>query len=302
MKKIGIIALLVVILTGCGSKEPTKPLKFGTIPAEASLPMIIAYEKGFFTTDIEVIPFQAPTDRNAAAQSGQIDGLIADVMTALPMIESGVDVKITSDINEDFKLLASPNSGITSIKGFDGKHVAVIPKFFLQWVMDTMAESEGISYEMMNVPAFSARFEGLLNDQFEGLVFPEPQAGMLIEKGAILIAGSQEFGLKGGSIMFTTDSLTNNRAAVEDFYNGYNKAVDYLNETKAGEYVDILEKYGFPQEMEAYIDNRATKYQYAGVVPVDQFDNIMKWSQKQGLTTQDYSYDAVTDFKVNGSK
>ena len=106
--------------TGDASENasPTgETITIGTLPAEGSLPIILALEKGYFEdlgVDVEIKAFTSPNDRNVALQAGELDGTIGDVMTTAAFVDRGVALKITSDINEDFKILSSPDSGITS--------------------------------------------------------------------------------------------------------------------------------------------------------------------------------------------
>ncbi|MDF2839924.1 MAG: lipoprotein, partial [Clostridia bacterium] len=123
-----------------------------------------------------MVPFNSPNDRNVAVQAGTIDGIIGDIMTSLTFHEAGLAMKITSDINEDFKLLTSPNSGIDSFEKLNNKSVSVVPNFVLEYIMDEMAKKNGIEYKLVSIPAFTARFEALLADQIDGVIFTEPQA------------------------------------------------------------------------------------------------------------------------------
>ncbi len=71
---------------------------------------------------MELKSFTSPNDRNVAVQAGELDGTISDVMTEATFKQNGIDMTITSDILENFKILASPNSGITEMKGLADKN------------------------------------------------------------------------------------------------------------------------------------------------------------------------------------
>ncbi len=68
---------------------------------------------------MELKSFTSPNDRNVAVQAGELDGTISDVTATFK--QNGIDMTITSDILENFKILASPNSGITEMKGLADK-------------------------------------------------------------------------------------------------------------------------------------------------------------------------------------
>jgi len=304
MKKILSILLTVVttaaILSGCAKKqEEQKVLNFGVLPAESAIPIIVAKEKGFFDKEgikVEVAQFNSPNDRNTAIQAGKIDGTIADVMTALTFNEGGFKMKITSDINEDFKLLTSPKSGIDSFEKLNNKDVSIVPGFVLEYIMDEMAKKNNISYKTVVIPLFQARFEALLADKISGVMFTEPQASMLIAKGAKLLATSTDYGLKAGTIIFNEKTIAEQPNTIKSFYAAYNKSIEYINKTDAKEYSSILKKYGFPDEVMQYL-NGDVDYKKAGKITDETFDNVLQWTKSKNMVKKDYKFEDVSDFK-----
>ncbi|WP_232219623.1 ABC transporter substrate-binding protein [Carnobacterium pleistocenium] len=251
------------------SENMNEPLRFGTLPAESAIPIILAEENGYFEDEnvaVDITPFSSPNDRNAAAQSGELDGMIADVMTALSFREGGIDLTITSDINEEFKLLSSPDSGITDIKQLDGKDVSLVPKFLLEYIMDEIAAKNEIGYEVVSIPSIPARYEALLENQIDSVIFTEPQATALKVNGAHVLASSSEYGIKGGTILFSDESVAEKSTEIAAFYRAYDKAVEYMNTTDPVEYSTILDEYNFPKEMGDYLANKEEDYTKATAV------------------------------------
>jgi NitT/TauT family transport system substrate-binding protein len=304
MKKILALVLAVTssisLLAGCAKTEaPSKTLKFGLLPAESAIPIIVAKEKGFFEKEgvnVELVPFNAPNDRNIAVQAGKLDATIADVMTSLTFHEAGFNMKITSDINEDFKLLTSPKSGIDSFEKLNNKDVSIVPNFVLEYIMDKMAEKNNIKYKTVVIPSITARFEALLADQISGVIFTEPQAGMLVAQGAKLLATSKEYNLKAGTLLFDEKTLKDNQKEVKAFYKGYNKAIEYINSTNASEYSQVLSKYGFPDAISKYLSG-GVKYEKAGKITPESFSSVLDWTKKKGLVKKDYKFEDVSNFK-----
>lgn len=278
-----------------------EPLRFGTLPAESAIPIILAEENGYFDNEnisVEITPFSSPNDRNAAAQSGELDGMIGDVMTALSFKEGGINLTITSDINEEFKLLSSPDSGITDIKQLDGKDVSLVPKLLLEYIMDEIAAKNNIAYEVVSIPSIPARYEALLENQIDSVIFTEPQATALKMNGAHVLASSSEYGIKGGTIMFSDNSVAERSADIAAFYRAYDKAVDYINTTDPAEYSSILNEYNFPETMGDYLTNKEEDYAKAASVTKEQYDSIEKWTKEKEMTSKDYSYEELTDFSM----
>ncbi|GEM02825.1 NitT/TauT family transport system substrate-binding protein [Halolactibacillus halophilus] len=319
-KKLHILFILLLglsLLAACGSNDETieeentdaasenisptgEKITIGTLPAEGSLPIILALEKGYFEdlgVNVEIKTFTSPNDRNIALQAGELDGTIGDVMTAAAFVDKGIALKITSDINEDFKILSSPDSGITSMKELANQDVSLVPNFILEYIMDEFAAEGDFSYNIVEIPSFAGRAEALLENQIDGVIFTEPQAGLLVQQGAHLLGSSKEAGIKGGTLIFTEETITDYPADLTAFYQAYNQAVDYMNETDATEYSDILSTYQFPETMSTYLNNKPDSYEHAGVIDEDQFNRIIEWTESKGLITSTYSDHQLTHFE-----
>jgi NitT/TauT family transport system substrate-binding protein len=278
--------------------EPVPDLRFGLLPAESAIPLLVAQDKGFFAAHgvtVELTMFQSPLDRNIVLQTGKGDGAIADVMTVLAFREAGLAVTATSDINEDFKLLASPHSGVTSVAQLDGKDIAVVPNFALEYIMDRIARKAGIGYKLVNIPSIPARFEALLADRLTGVVFTEPQATLLAARGAKVVGGSKASGLKAGVLLFSAKVLAEKGEAVKAFYRAYNQAVAFINATPAAEYSAALVKAGFPEAVTGYLGS-GVQYQKAGPVTQAMFDDIAAWCRTKGTIKKTWALgDLATD-------
>jgi len=329
MKRLFIICILIItlIFTACSkSNTDTSPLPektntedttnknpstnetatpsgeeftVGIMPAESAIPIILAQEKGYFDEagiKVKIQSFSSPNDRNVAVQAKELDAAIADVMTVASFMQKGIEMIITSDISEDFKILSSPDSGITEMTGLAGKKVSLVPNFILEYIMDQFAEKYGFTYEIVEIPSFSGRAEALLANQIDGVVYTEPQAGMLVKQGAHLLGSSKEAGIKGGTLLFTKEMIQNKPNDIAAFYKAYNKAIDYMNATEASEYSSILTEYQFPEAITAYLSGIKGDFKHADKISKDQFDNIISWTLKKGNITKAFTYEELTDF------
>ncbi len=274
-------------------------MNIGILPAESAIPIIIAEEKGFFDevgVNVAIKSFSSPNDRNVAVAAKELDGVIGDVMTCATFVDKGISLKITSDISEDFKVLSSPDSGITKMEDLGGKKISLVPNFILEYIMDQYAEEYGFEYDIVEIPSFSGRAEALMSNQIDGVLFTEPQAGMLVQQGAHLLGSSKESGIKGGTLQFTEDMLTNRTGDVKAFYQAYNKAIDYMNNTDVSEYSAILTNYQFPEAIGNYLSGQMGEFQYAAPISKEQFDRIIAWTKEKGQISKLFTYEELTDF------
>lgn len=283
MKKIVSFSIIMcLVLAGC-SKTPHSKITFATLPAEPSLPVIVAHEMGYFNDlalDVELVPFANPQERNAAAQTGNINGMIADIMTALSMNDVDNAWILGSNINEDFKVLSSPQSSIRTINQLNDATVALIPGLVLEYIMDTLVSQHNTSYTVLAMPSFQARFEGLLQNQFDAVIFTEPQASMLIDNGAHLLASSNDEGINAGAMLFNKSI---DQTTLHNFYQAIDKATDFLNNTQDYDYSDILKKYQFPPQMNAYIQAKRGLFKHPKAVDETTVETVIKWSTEKKL-------------------
>lgn len=288
--------LALVALLAAASLALAEPdLRFALLPAESAIPLIVASEQGLFAAQgvqVELTMFQSPVDRNIVLQAGKLDGAIGDLMTVLAFREAGFLVTATSDINEDFKLLAGPKSGVASLAQLDGKDVAVVPRFALEYIMDRMAEKAGIGYRLVDIPSIPARFEALLSGRITAVVFTEPQATLLSGRGAVVLGGSKASGLQAGVLMFTDSALAAKPEALAKFYRAYDEAVDRMNAGEVRDYSALVTKYGFPEAVTSYLGS-GVRYRSAQSVSQAMFDDILAWTKAKGMTRKDWSLGQV---------
>ena len=279
---------------------PSEPvaLRFGTLPAVSAIPIVYAVQEGYFAdegVDVQVIPFLSPNDRNVALQTDQIDAFVGDIMTAITFRGAGFPVVVTSTIVEDFKLLASPQSGITEVAGLNGRTVSLVPGFVLEYIMDEIALDAGITYETVIIPSIPARFEALLSGQIDAVLFTEPQASLLAAAGAPVLAGSNEKGINAGAMIFRAPFVSGNADAVSAFYRGYNRAVTALNGTDIAELSELLAANGFPPDVAARVRGPLV-LQPAAAIPSATIEDVAAWMVEKGADGPDLQ--GLTSFEV----
>lgn len=125
-----LLVLYLLLLAGCGQTEKTavqtapEKLKIGILPVEDILPSVVAVENGYFTQeniDVELVRFQSAVEQGSAMQSGQLDGMITDLVVSALLKDSGQNIKVTSitlgSAPEEgkFAIVAAPKSGIETL-------------------------------------------------------------------------------------------------------------------------------------------------------------------------------------------
>jgi len=306
LKKFFILILTILstlILSACGApqsqkSEPLPKLTIGLMPDVDSLPFIIAQEKGYFKEeglDIELQQFKSAMDRDAALQSGTLDGDVSDMLAVAFAKDGGFDVKVTSYTDGSYKLIAGAAENAIDAKALAGKDVAVSRNTIIEYVTDQILAKAGMTGDSINkviIPQIPTRLEMLQNGKLAAATLPEPMASIAVANGCHYVTGSDQLGINPGVIMFTEKSTQDKKASIQAMYRAYNKAVKYLNETPQAEYMDlVIEKGGFPQASKESL--KLPQYHEATLPKTSDVTDCIAWLKDKGLIQESYSYDDI---------
>ncbi len=297
---------VIFCFTACGQKDE-KPniqgegqatmleLHIATMPSIDKVPLIIGMEKGFFANHgLTVVNenFQSPTDRDAALQSGKMDGVMSDMVAFALYLESGMKLKMTSLVQTGFGVLASPQSGLTSLAAIQEANTCGIS---LNGLIEYLADQAGAGEKVL-LPAVSNRVEQLLAGKIDLTVVPEPYVTMGVNQGAVLLATDKDLQVQAAVMLFTEEALANKKEAIAAFYAGYRDSLAYMRETDPKEYIDlVIEKGDFAPEIAEVLQN--TVFEDLQFPQEEQFVAILDWMQaKEELTgNYDFTFAEVVD-------
>ena len=299
------MALIMVAVAGCGSNQADKkemsPLTIGLMPDTDSIPFLIAREKGYFAEEgieVNIEQYKSAMDRDAALQSGNLDGAISDMLAAAFSKAGGFDVKVTSFTDGSYKLIAGRDENIKSVKELSGKDVSVSKNTIIEYVTDQILAKEGMNGDSINkviIPQIPTRLEMLQNGKLAAATLPEPMASIAIAGGSKFVTGSDELGINPGVILFTAKASEDKKQEIQAMYRAYNKAVKYLNDTPREEYIDlVIEKAGFPPAAKEAL--KLPKYHEAALPKESDVTDCIKWLNEKGLVQDKFTYsDMVLD-------
>lgn len=252
-----------LVAAGCGTDvQPPKKapasqgaekIVIGLMPDIDSLPFVIAQEKGFFKdegVEVRLLPFKSAMERDAALQSGNLDGAVSDLLAAAFAKSGGFDVKVTSATDGMYRLLAGPGETAADVAALAGKEVAVSKNTIIEYVTDQILHANHMaenSVKKIVIPQIPTRLELLQQGKLSAATLPEPLASVAVHHGCRYLVGSNDLGIHPGVMLFTKNAVDTKREQVRAVYRAYNKAVRYLKETPRAAYIDIaVEKSGFP--------------------------------------------------------
>ena len=253
--------LLILGMTACGTAAPSgKALTLGALPSIDVIPFVIAEKQGYFKKyglSFKLELFSSAKDRDAAFQSGSLDGFCCDEVAVCIYQNGGTDLKITGMTDGEYALVAGKDSGVSDLAAMKGRSVAISEKTLIEFVLDKMLESGGLAPDAVvktAVPAVPVRLEMLNAAQVDAALLPEPFATFAENGGGKRLSSATQIGLYPSVIAFEKKVIDSRRADIAAMYRAYNDAVDYLNSTPISEYEELIIKtVGYPEEMRGKI-------------------------------------------------
>jgi len=306
-----LICLLIVITTisivGCSnSKNNTstaKTITIGIMPDAESIPLIIAEKNSYFTkqgVNVKLVPFKAAKDRDSALQSGQLDGMITDIVAVLFANEGGIDLRMTAKTDGTIKLMAGKDTGIKSVSGLKGRSIGFSSNTIMEYTLDRMLEAGQLKATEVNkiaIPQLPTRLEMLQGGKIDAAILNEPLAGLAIKNGAQVLTTTDQLGNRAGVIAFTARVLKDNPNEIKAVYRAYNDAVEYIQKEPASSYIDfVIQTQGFPTEVKDMLQLP----QYTRAAPPNEktFNDVLVWMQSKNLIKNNYEYKSLINEDV----
>ena len=310
MRKILVCLFIIMsgfVFVGCSQEKPAtvpaKTITIGVMPDVESIPFLIAEKNGYFAQEgvqVKIVPFKSAKDRDSALQSGQLDGVITDVLAVVFANEGGIKLKICSKNDGNIELMAGKGSGINSINDLKGKSIGLSNNTIMEYTTDKMLEAGQIKAEdvkKMAIPQLPTRLEMLQGGKIDAAILPEPLAGLAIKNGATVLSDTDSAGNKAGAIAFTAQILQERPADIKAVFRAYNTAVDYLQNEPTTSYIDfVIEAQGFPAEITDII--KLPQYSKAELPSEKIFTDVVKWIKDKNLIKGNYEYKDLVDDQV----
>ncbi len=296
---------LLVLAAGCGkdtakqeapaSNGAKSALSVGLMPDTDSVPFIVAKEKGFFAeegVEVTLHPFKSAMDRDAALQSGQIDGAISDLLAAAFARAGGFDVRVTSATDGAYQMIAGRGNDAADVRALAGAEIAVSRNTIIEYVTDRILRENGMdsdSLQKVSIPQIPVRLEMLQNGKLPAATLPEPMASIAVANGCKFLTGSGELGINPGVMLFSAKAAADKKESLKAMYRAYNKAIEYLKKTPREEYIGmVVEKSGFPAAAKDAL--KLPDYHAAALPKESDVTEVMRWLKEKDLIKQEYTY------------
>lgn len=308
-----LVIFILAVVSGCNpnseADRESNILKIGSLPIEDNLPILVAEKNGYFAAEkleIELIPFQSPVESQSAFQSGELDGMITDMLIAAMLKSSGEDLRVTSltlgATTEEgrFAIVAAPKSDIKTVADLKGKDIGISSNSIIEYVTDGLLIQAGVMPAEVNkitLAKIPVRLEMLLNNQIDAIVVPDPHVSYTVSKGAKIISeDTKGENLSQAVIIMTDKALTEKNDEISHFYKAYAKAVDDINGAP-DKYKDLLvENVNIPVDI---ADTYSVQHYSKPQLPTEEeVNNVITWLKTKNLLQNEISYDSLIQQKL----
>jgi NitT/TauT family transport system substrate-binding protein len=296
-KRMFCFAVLFVCITAAlsaGGRRETNVLRIGLMPNLSAVPFLIAQEQGFFADNVRIEIFRSAQERDSALQTGNLDGATSDLLALFLFRQGGFDMIATSSIAAHFGISTHPESGIESLSDMAGRQIALSLNTVIEYIVDRLVSQSGVdpnTLQKVSVPQIASRLELLRERQIDAAALTDPFVAVAELGGLRTLAftGNEEHKIVNNIVMFTGNIFNNRRSEIVAFYEAYNRAVDFINNTDSSLFMPhLIEIAGLPSES---IYAPLPDFPRYDLPPRDEFYAVMRWLTERGVLQQQFRYE-----------
>jgi NitT/TauT family transport system substrate-binding protein len=292
---------------GTPSPGSGETVTVGTMITEDFLPMWVAEQEEIFAQEdvrVELMTFQSAQELSTALAAGEIDMAMTDPMVAAALTQGGTEVTMEwVTLGETaqqgrFGIMASPESGVKSLKDLAGKPIGVGSNTILEYVMDKLMEQEGIPTDQVlkeEIRKIPVRYEMMTSNQVAAAALPASLLYLGEQTGMVLVADDTTGANLSQSVMVARRDFAATDAgaqALGRIQAGWDKAVALLAADPSAYRALLVEKASLPAPVaESY---PVSSYPLAKKPTNEMIDPILAWMLEKGYLDAALSYDSST--------
>lgn len=304
MKKItATLLVLLALLSACApaASQETITLKIAVLPIIDTLPMYVAQQEGLFArhnVNVEFVPVASAPERDQLLAAGQADGAVNETLAVMLFNRETIQMQAVRYALRPapgyghFFIIASGQSGITSVDGLKGVEIGVSQGTVIEYVTERLLQAEGFTADEIKtiaVPKIPDRMSLLASGELQAGVMPDPLASLVVAQGGVIVADDSTHPEYGFSVIsFRKAVIDENPEAVKGFLAAIEEATSALNADPA-KYKNVLSEQNLvpPPLLETY---QTPPFPSAGVPTVEEWNDALNWLKEKGILTVDVSY------------
>jgi NitT/TauT family transport system substrate-binding protein len=281
-------------------------LKMALLPILDVLPFHVADQNGYFDqagVQVELVPVKSAQERDTLMQTGQIDGMLTDLISPILFDQDEPQIKVVRTARKVypasplFRILVRPGSDVKSPMDLAGVEIGISQNTVIHYITDRMLEHAGLTGDQIKVQEVSAipvRFELLINGQLPAATLPDPLGSGAMAAGAVLVVDDTSVpDLSQSILVFSTKTLDSKPEAVRRFLQAYEMAVAELN-SNPDKYGNLLVEIGrVPESIQG--SYKMPPFPEASVPTAEQLADVNHWAIDKDLVSKEISYDQTVD-------
>jgi len=305
----GVIATLHPGFSASVCAQETKDaglLKIALLPILDTFPYYVAQAKGYFDEfgiHVKAVPVTSGLERDQLMQSGEIDGMLNEMITTANFNRHRVQVKTVISARKAyphyplFRVLSSPDIKLSSPSDLADMPVGISKNTIIEYVTDRLLAAEGVDINRIakkSVPVIPERFQLLLQGQIKAATLPDPLAKSALVAGAGLVVDDSTHPRYSVSVLsFHVKTLSNKPEALRLFLKAWDRAADDINANPESYRELLLKKIRVPQNVQKTY--KIPPYPRREIPSAGQWEDVMTWMVSKGLLDSALPYkDSVT--------
>ncbi len=295
--------VILILAASFGNAAAADNLRIGTLPVVDTLPLLVGQTENLFSEQglqVELTPFQSALERDAALQSGKLDGYFGDLLNTILLIRSGQDIKIvatafhTHPQHRMFGIVTAPGSGASSPADLKGRQVAISRATIIEYLLERILAAEGYGPDhvaKLEIKKIPVRLQMLLADQVPAALLPEPLLTLAESKGARVVADDRRLDTSETILALDAGRITGDATLAARFLAAYRQAVDRINRDPEAYKTLLVERTRFPMPVKERF--RVPVFPDPQPPSPEDVAAVQDWLQQNGLIDARLAYDAI---------
>lgn len=306
------LAVLFCVMAGCGEEDMNpdnyaRTIKAGVLRIDDSIPLYVADRDGLFEiygVRVELIEFGSASDQIKAAEAGEIDFLMTDMVVLCLLKKGGADFRaVTMALGANagegrFLVVSAPESGIYEPSDLHGATIAISENTMMDYLVEQYEIISGLNsneIEKLHIPNLSLRLDTLLEGQVDAAILPDPLAAFAAAHGANVVIDDTDLGVNLSQSVFVASSrlIAEDPDLVEILVEALGAAMEKINNSPDDYREFCLEVANVPAEISG--DYPVPSYTPNAVPGSDEVQRVVDWMLSRGLLQEGFAYDEIVD-------
>ena len=281
--------------------EKSAVLKVALLPILDTFPFYVAEARGYFREyglKVKALKVASGLERDQLMQSGEIDGMLNEMITTANFNRNRVQVKTVMSARKAyghfplFRLLSAPGIVRNSVSDLAGVPIGISKNTIIEYVTDRLLTANGLDPQTIvkkSVPAIPERYQLLLQGQLKAATLPDPLAKSALEAGASeVVADSSHPDYSVSVLSFRVNSLQNKANAIRLFLKAWDRAAADINKDPESFRELLLAKIRIPKNIQTTY--KIPPYPRRQVPNATQWDDVMIWMEAKTLLDSKLPY------------